>query len=185
MKTCANLCKSASYFQRTELLHVAYISIGSNIGNKLENCKKGVDALIRSDSVILKAQSPYYKTDPVDYTDQDWFINYVIKIKTSLDPFELLNRLKSIQRDAGRINDAVRFGPRILDLDIILFDDAVINSENLIIPHPRMHKRRFVLKPICDIDVEIIHPVFKKNMKYLIDNMDDEEQGIEEYKCDY
>jgi 2-amino-4-hydroxy-6-hydroxymethyldihydropteridine diphosphokinase len=165
--------------------HIAYICVGSNIGNKLENCKKGVDELIESGSVTLKTQSPYYKTDPVDYLDQDWFINYVIKIETSLDPFELLNRLKSIQKNAGRINDAIRFGPRILDLDIILFDDAVINSENLVIPHPRMHKRRFVLKPFCDIDPEAIHPVFKKNIKYLIDNMDDEEQGIAEYKCDY
>lgn len=165
--------------------HVAYISVGSNIGNKLENCKKGVNLLLRSDSVTLKTQSPFYKTDPVDYLDQDWFINYVIKIETSLNPFELLNRLKSLQKDAGRPNDAIRFGPRILDLDIILFDDAVINSENLTIPHPRMHKRRFVLKPICDIDPEIIHPVFKKNMKYLLYNMNDEEQEIAEYKCDY
>ncbi len=165
--------------------HIAYISVGSNIGNKLENCKKGVDALVRSDPVTLKAQSPCYKTDPVDYLNQDWFINYVIKIETSLDPFKLLNRLKSIEKDAGRVNDAIRFGPRILDLDIILFDDAVVNSENLTIPHPRMQKRRFVLKPICDIDSEIIHPVFKKNMKYLIDNLHDQEQGIEEYKCDY
>ncbi|MBW2590874.1 MAG: 2-amino-4-hydroxy-6-hydroxymethyldihydropteridine diphosphokinase [Deltaproteobacteria bacterium] len=165
--------------------HIAYISVGSNIGNKIENCKKGVDALIRSDSVTLKAQSRYYKTDPVDYLNQDWFINYVVKIETSLDPFELLNRLKSIQRNAGRINDVIRFGPRILDLDIILFGDVVINLENLTIPHPRMHKRRFVLKPVCDIDAEIIHPVFKKNMEYLLNNIDDEEQGIAEYKCDY
>ena len=165
--------------------HAAYISVGSNIGNKLENCKKGVDSLIRSDSVTLKAQSPCYKTDPVDYLDQAWFINYVIKIETSLDPFELLNKLKSIQQDAGRLRDEIRFGPRILDLDIILFDDEVINSEKLIIPHPRMHKRRFVLKPVCDIDSEIIHPVLKKNMKYLLDSLHNEEQGIEEYKCDY
>lgn len=165
--------------------HTAYICVGSNIGNKLENCKKGVDELIKSGSVTLKTQSPYYKTDPVDYLDQDWFINYVIKIETSLDPFELLNRLKSIQKNAGRNNDAIRFGPRILDLDIIFFDDSVINSENLIIPHPRMHKRCFVLKPFCDIDPEIIHPVFEKNIKYLLDNIDDKKQGIAEYTCDY
>ena len=165
--------------------HIAYICVGSNIGNKLENCKKGVDALIRPESVTLKAQSLFYKTDPVDYLNQDWFINYVIKIETSLDPFELLYRLKSIQKDAGRVNGAIRFGPRILDLDIILFDDAVVNSENLTIPHSRMHKRRFVLKPLCDIDPEVIHPVFKKNIKYLLDNMDDKEQRIAEYKCDY
>lgn len=165
--------------------HVAYISVGSNIGNKLENCKKGVDALISYGSVTVKAQSLCYKTDPVDYTDQDWFINYVIKIETSLDPFEFLNRLKSIQKDAGRIRDEIRFGPRILDMDIILFDDTVIKSPTLTIPHPRMHKRRFVLKPVCDINPEIIHPVFKKNMKYLLDSLDDKEQGIAEYKCDY
>ena len=165
--------------------HIAYISVGSNIGNKLENCKKGVDSLIRSDSVTLKARSPYYKTDPVDYLNQDWFINYIIKIETSLNPFELLKRLKSIQKDAGRVSDAIRFGPRILDLDIILFDDKVINSENLTIPHPRMHKRRFVLKPLCDIDSEVIHPGFKKNIKYLLDHMDAKEQRIAEYKCDY
>ena len=164
--------------------HIAYISIGSNIGNKLENCKKGVDALISFDSVTLKDQSAFYKTDPVGYRNQDWFINYVIKIETSLDPFELLNKLKYIQRIAGRVNDTVRFGPRILDLDIILFDDSFINSEHLTIPHPRMHKRRFVLQPVCDIDPEIIHPVFKKNMKYFLDSLDDEEQGIAEYKCD-
>ena len=162
--------------------HVAYISVGSNIGNKLENCKKGVNLLLRSDSVTLKTQSPFYKTDPVDYLDQDWFINYVIKIETSLNPFELLNRLKSLQKDAGRPNDAIRFGPRILDLDIILFDDAVINSENLTIPHPRMHKRRFVLKPICDIDADIIHPVFHRTMQSLLEDLDAKDQRITEYK---
>lgn len=165
--------------------HAVYICVGSNIGNKLENCKKGVAALIRSGSVMLKAQSPCYKTDPVDYMDQDWFINYAIKIETSLNPFELLNRLKSIQQDAGRTNDTIRFGPRTLDMDIILFGNVVINSKDLIIPHPRMHKRRFVLKPVCDIDADIVHPVFKKNMKYLLEHLNDGEQGIEEYKCDY
>jgi 2-amino-4-hydroxy-6-hydroxymethyldihydropteridine diphosphokinase len=165
--------------------HIAYISVGSNIGNKLENCKKGVDSLVRSGTVTLKARSPYYKTDPVDYLNQDWFINYVIKIETSLDPFRLLKRLKSIQKDAGRISDAVRFGPRILDLDIILYDSVLIKSESLTIPHPRMHKRRFVLKPLCDIDSGIIHPVFKKSIKFLLDLLDDKEQRIVEYKCDY
>ena len=165
--------------------HTVYICVGSNIGNKLKNCIKGVYALTKSGSVTLNNQSPFYKTDPVDYFYQDWFINYVIKIETSFDPFELLTTLKTIQRDAGRIRDVIRFGPRILDMDIILFDNVIINSPVLTIPHPRMHKRRFVLKPICDIDPEIIHPVFKKNMKYLLDGLDDEKQGIAEYKCDY
>ena len=161
--------------------HIAYLSVGSNIGNKLENCQKGVAALISSGSTEILKHSPIYKTDPVDYTDQDWFINYVVKIQTVQDPFQLLSSLNGIQRRAGRIADKIRFGPRVLDMDIILYDDLVIHSAKLIIPHPRMHKRRFVLQPICDIDPGIIHPILKKNMQYLLDNLHDIGQGVEPY----
>ena len=164
--------------------HTAYIGAGSNIGNKLLNCQKGIDDLTRTGKAVLKAQSKIYKTDPVDYTDQDWFVNFVVKIETSLDPFQLFNELKSIERNAGRVYDTIRFGPRILDLDIILYDDLVTRSSELTIPHPRMHKRRFVLRPICDIDPNIVHPVLKKDMQYLLDILDDNEQGIVEYICD-
>jgi len=95
-----------------------------------------------------------------------------------LDPFQLLSRLQSIERDAGRINDSVRFGPRILDLDIIMYDDLVINSPDLIIPHPKMHKRHFVLKPFCDIDPIVVHPVLKKDMLYLLNKLDKDKQKI-------
>ncbi len=158
--------------------HTAYISAGSNIGNKLENCEMGIVALTRSGVSFIRDQSLFYKTEPVDYKDQDWFVNVVVKIETALDPFGLLNELKTIQREAGRLNDDIRFGPRILDLDIIMYDDTVINSSELVIPHPRMHKRRFVLKPICDIAPNVVHPVLKKNMQYLLNNLDDGEQGV-------
>jgi 2-amino-4-hydroxy-6-hydroxymethyldihydropteridine diphosphokinase len=161
--------------------HIAYISVGSNIGNKLENCQKGLAALISSGSTEILQYSRIYKTDPVDYTDQDWFINYVVKIQTVLEPFQLLGTLTAIQRRAGRMVDEIRFGPRVLDMDIILYDDLVIHSANLIIPHPRMHKRRFVLKPICDIDPEITHPILKKSMQYLLDSLNDNGQGVEPY----
>ncbi len=164
--------------------HTAYIGVGSNIGNKLINCQKGIDDLTISGKAVLKAQSRIYKTDPVDYTDQDWFVNFVVKIETFLDLFQLFNELKLIERNAGRIDGAIRFGPRVLDLDIILYDDLVTNSSELIIPHPRMHKRRFVLRPICDIDPNIVHPVFKKDMQYLLDILEENEQRIVEYRCD-
>ena len=153
--------------------HIAYISVGSNIGNRLENCKNSIISLAESEISIVMAASPFYMTEPVDYIDQDWFINLVVKIETRLDPLELLDKLKLIQNNAGREHDAVRFGPRIIDLDIIMYDDFVINSPEMVIPHPRMHKRRFVLKPICDIDPHIVHPVFKKDMQYLLDRLDD------------
>ena len=165
--------------------HIAYISAGSNIGNRLENCQNGITALTESGITTLKDKSPFYITEPVDYKDQDWFVNAVVKIETILDPFQLLSRLKSIQQDAGRINDSIRFGPRILDLDIILYDDIIINLSELIIPHPKMHKRRFVLKPFCDIDPTIVHPVLKMDMQSLLDNLDNKEQRLIQYKCDY
>lgn len=165
--------------------HTAYIGAGSNIGNKCSNCQNGIDILTRSGKSVLKGQSRFYKTEPVDYKDQDWFINVVVKIETTLDPFELLNELKSIEREAGREEDPIRYGPRILDLDIIMYDDLVTNSSGLVVPHPRMHKRRFVLKPICDIDPKVVHPVLKKDMQYLLGILDENEQRIVEYKCDY
>ena len=162
--------------------HIAYISGGSNIGNGLLNCKNGIAALTESGACILKNQSRFYKTEPVDYKDQEWFVNFAVKIETALNPFQLLNKLKLIERDAGRTYNSVKFGPRILDLDIIMYDDIIINSSVLIVPHPRMHKRRFVLKPVCDIDQKIVHPVLKKNMKQLLDKLldklDDKKQEM-------
>jgi 2-amino-4-hydroxy-6-hydroxymethyldihydropteridine diphosphokinase len=162
--------------------HIAYISVGSNLGQKVENCRSGIAALIRSGNTRLVDQSPIYRTEPVDYLHQEWFVNCVVKIETGLDPLGLLNILKSIERAAGRIKDTIRFGPRILDLDIILFDDLVINAPALTVPHPRMHKRRFVLKPICDIDPDINHPVLHRTMESLLEDLDEKGQRIVEYR---
>lgn len=162
--------------------HTAYIGAGSNIGNKLVNCKNGLIALSRIRNTRIKEWSRFYKTEPVDYEYQDWFINVVVKIETTLEPFQLLKKIKGIEHDAGRIDHPVRFGPRILDLDILLFDDLVTVISDLIIPHPRMHQRRFVLKPICDIDPGIVHPVLKREMQDLLDSLDDNEQRMIEYK---
>ena len=161
--------------------HTVYISVGSNLGSKLENCRKGITALTCCGKCRMIDQSLVYQTEPVDYKDQDWFVNYVVKIETTLDPISLLDTLKLIERDAGRTRDAVRFGPRLLDLDIIFYDVMVVDTLKLVIPHPRMHKRRFVLKPLCDIGIKIIHPVLKKNMHYLLDSLNDNEQRIIPY----
>ncbi len=161
--------------------HTVFISIGSNIGEKHLNCQNGISALEDAGMSEIKAISGFYKTAPVDYLDQNWFINAAVKIETLLDPFQLLNELQSIQRKAGRKKDTVRFGPRILDLDIIFYDDLLLKEEGLCIPHPRMHKRRFVLKPICDIDPTFIHPEIKKDMEYLLGRLDDDKQGVVPY----
>ena len=165
--------------------HTAYISIGSNIGDKLLNCQKGIAALTKSGRSFITGQSDYYKTEPVDYTDQDWFVNSAVKIETALDPFQLFCELKAIEKETGRTEGRIKYGPRILDLDIIFYDDIVINSSKLIIPHPDMHKRRFVLKPICDIDSKLVHPVLKMDMQYLLNNLDDKHQRVVQYCFDY
>lgn len=162
--------------------HIAYISVGSNLGQKVDNCRSGIAALTRSGNTRLVDQSLLYRTEPVDYLDQEWFVNCVVKIETDLDPLSLLDILKSIERAAGRIKDTIRFGPRILDLDIILYDDMVMNTPTLTVPHPRMHKRRFVLRPICDIDPAINHPVLHRTMESLLADLDEKGQRITEYR---
>ena len=161
--------------------HIAYISVGSNLGNKLENCRQGIQSLTEH-NVWIAAQSNLYQTEPVGYKDQGWFINFAVKIETDLDPFQLMQRIQTIQRKAGRIHDEIRFGPRILDLDIILYDEVVIHSPQLIVPHPRMHERRFVLQPLCDIDPTIIHPVLRMEVQSLLNTLDEKTQRIRQYR---
>jgi len=155
-----------------------YISVGSNLGDKLANCQYGIDALTRLRHTDLMAQSPFYRTEPVDYLDQDWFVNAVIAIDTRLDPLPLLAELKAIQVAAGRTQHHIRFGPRILDLDILLYGEVILAKPELEIPHPRLHKRRFVLQPICDIDPKIVHPVMNVSMRTLLNRLDENDQKV-------
>lgn len=159
-------------------LHTVYLSVGSNIGDKLSNCLKGIHALTASGAGRLLAVSRFFQTSPVDYTDQDWFVNAAVKIATRLSPMKLLENLLAIQRAMGRKTDTIRFGPRVLDLDILLYDDRVVRSATLEIPHPRMHKRAFVLQPICDINPAIVHPVLDRTAADLLASLDDADQRV-------
>ncbi len=158
--------------------HTVYLSVGSNIGRKLKNCRLGIDGLTNGSDAALTAQSSFYRTSPVDFRDQDWFVNAVFTIQTHLEPEALLARIKKIQQDAGREKSSIRFGPRVLDLDILLFDDLILSSASLTIPHPRMHKRRFVLLPICDINPYLVHPILKKEMRNLLACLDEDDQLV-------
>ena len=160
--------------------HQAFVSVGSNLGDKIENCQKGINGLLADGRSVLVKSSSFYRTSPVDYKDQDWFVNLVVKIKTSLNPFDLLDEMQGIEKAVGRKTSTVRFGPRVLDLDIIFFDDQVIQTDTLEIPHPRMHKRRFVLKPICDIEPFMMHPLLGKDMRSLLTILQDSEQRVME-----
>ena len=160
-----------------------YISIGSNMGEKYDNCLKGIDHLNQLEHTTVMAVSPFYQTDPVDFTDQDWFVNGIIKISTTLAPVALMARLKVIEQTLGQFEKTVRFGPRIIDLDIVFYDDLVMNQDTVILPHPRMHKRRFVLKPLCDIDAALVHPVLNRTAQSLLDELRDDGQAVLFYNC--
>lgn len=160
--------------------HTAYIGIGSNIGDKVGSCERAISEIIKIDRHRLLAKSSFFKTQPIGYKDQDWFINGVIKIETDLSPHELLQHLKSIELALGR-KETFRWGPRLIDLDLLFFDQEEIQTTDLCVPHPRLHKRRFVLIPMAEIDRDFIHPVFKVTIQQLLDNLQ-EDQGVEKFK---
>lgn len=159
----------------------AYLSIGSNKGNKIENLARALNCL-RSDEGIevdAKGVSELYRTAPQNYTDQDWFVNGALKITTSHSPDILLDRLKAVEQELDKEGKPFRFGPRIIDLDIIYYDDRIMKSERLELPHPRMHERCFVLKPLCDIAVNKVHPVLNKTTDELLKQIEtDESQAV-------
>ena len=161
--------------------HSVIISVGSNIGDKRANCRQSIDHLLDSGNASLVKASRFYRTSPVDFMDQDWFVNAAVKVQTPLEPLDLLATLQSIQQQAGRTKSGIRFGPRVLDLDIIFFDQLVLKTPALEIPHPRMHKRRFVLQPICDIDPDIVHPLLNMPVKSLLNQLDDNDQEVLEF----
>lgn len=162
---------------------IAYLSVGSNLGDKLRNCRQALEALAEDGAVRIQARSRVYRTQPVDYAEQEWFINQVVRVETELAPLALLDRLQEVQRRLGRTEPAVRFGPRVIDLDILLYDRLALQGPRLSLPHPRMHRRRFVLQPLCDIGPDLIHPVLGRSVRALLAELGTDGQEVVEYRC--
>jgi len=146
-------------------MHVTYLGLGSNIGDRLQNLQAAINAL--EPEVHPVECSPVYETPPWGYLDQPNFLNQVVKAETELSPGELLRYLKEIEKDLGR-QDSFLNGPRKIDLDIIFFDDAVIESPPITIPHPRMDDRGFVLLPLADLAPEFKHPVLDLSVQDML-----------------
>ena len=147
------------------MTHRALIGIGSNIGLAAENCEKAI-ALIKK-SINVTAQSSLYESEPVGKADQDWFVNAAIEVQTTLIPEELLQLLLDIEQQLGRTRKE-KWGPRIIDLDILDYEGLIMDSKVLILPHPEMTQRRFVLEPLSEIAGETIHPLEKKMISELL-----------------
>jgi 2-amino-4-hydroxy-6-hydroxymethyldihydropteridine diphosphokinase len=129
---------------------VCYLGAGSNLGNRRKNIQKALDYLAKTRGIKVERSSRIYETEPMDGPLQGKFLNAAIKIKTSLTPFLLLKALKKIERDLGR-RPTIRFGPRLIDLDILFYANRIIKTKNLVVPHPRLFEREFVLKPLREI----------------------------------
>lgn len=145
---------------------MVFISIGSNVGDRMANCTRAIDELGRAQGVTVTARSSFYETEPWGGITQADFINCVIEASVGLTPRDLLALLKSIEKRLGRTG-TVRLGPREIDLDIIFYGDSVIDEAGLNVPHPHAHERAFVLVPMREIAPGFIHPVLKKTVTEL------------------
>lgn len=155
-----------------------FLGIGSNLGDREENLAQARDSI--ESFAQIEAVSPVYETDAWGFEDQPAFLNQVIHIKTSLSSQALLKRIKRIEKDLGR-KKSFRWGPRLIDIDILFFADYIIESASLTIPHKELHKRAFVLVPLADIAPDFVHPVFNQTVSALRDTLADLE-GIKLWK---
>jgi 2-amino-4-hydroxy-6-hydroxymethyldihydropteridine diphosphokinase len=144
----------------------AYIGIGSNLGKRQENCLRAIE-LIEKKGILVKNRSSLYETEPWGVKDQPLFLNMAIEVETDLKPLEFLRVLKDIEREAGR-KESGRWGPRAIDLDILLFDDLLMKEDSLTIPHPLLHERDFVLRPLNEIAPNATHPFLKMSVHELL-----------------
>jgi len=161
--------------------NLAYLSLGSNLSlssnlvssNLLKSNLGGREAQLREAQTRLSvagriaAASSLYETEPVEYIEQPWFLNYVVLLETTLSPQELMSAILNIEEQMGR-RRLVKKGPRSIDIDILLFGAVVLKSDALTIPHPEMHRRRFVLEPLAEIAPEVVHPVLHKSIRELL-----------------
>tara|TARA_Y100001968_G_C19239150_1_gene658508 strand:- start:103 stop:603 length:501 start_codon:yes stop_codon:yes gene_type:complete len=153
------------------MAHNVYISIGSNQGDKVNNCYLAIQKL-RTISLISKISS-FYKTSSWGYND-DFYINFVIQIFTSYSPQKLLKKILFIEKEMGRIRKSKQYNSRIIDLDILFFDQIVFNQSNLIIPHPYFHLRKFVLIPLLEIAPDLICPQKKIKISDILNECNDQ-----------
>jgi 2-amino-4-hydroxy-6-hydroxymethyldihydropteridine diphosphokinase len=144
-----------------------YIAVGSNLGDRSSQIETAKSLLCEEARISFQAAAPIYETQPIGGPEQGKFLNTVWRIETLLDPRELLKRLLAIEAHMGRVRNLCN-EPRVIDLDLLFYGDEVIHAEGLTVPHPRLHERWFVLKPLEDLAPEAVHPVLKKNVRELL-----------------
>ena len=145
-----------------------YLSLGANVGDRIANLNTAIDRIGALGKVT--AVSSFYETEPVELTAQPWFLNCALELETEKMPRQLLAGILQIEKEMGR-RRVQKKGPRTLDIDILLFGNSIVKAKGLTIPHPAMHQRRFVLEPLAEIALEVRHPVFKRTVRELKDQL--------------
>jgi 2-amino-4-hydroxy-6-hydroxymethyldihydropteridine diphosphokinase len=147
---------------------LAYLSLGSNVGDREAHLRDAQDRLSAVGRVA--GVSSYYETEPVEFTQQPWFLNCALELETSQPPQELMSSILAIEEEMGR-RRVQKKGPRTIDIDILLYGNIVVNSRELTIPHPAMHQRRFVLDPLSEIAAEVRHPTLNQSIREMLDSL--------------
>ena len=159
------------------MAHIIYLALGTNLGKRLDNLRAAINAF--EPQIRVLEESGIYETEPWGYADQPAFLNMVVRAETELAPHELLGRLKDLEASLGRIPN-FRNGPRLIDLDILFYDDLILDSPGLVIPHPRLQERAFVVVPLADVAPALRHPVLGSSVAQLAESVD--RRGVNPYK---
>jgi 2-amino-4-hydroxy-6-hydroxymethyldihydropteridine diphosphokinase len=152
-------------------MHTIYLGLGTNLGNRAANLQAAVVRL--AENLSVTAVSPIYETAPWGITDQPDFLNMCLTAQTDLPPHELLKLLKNLEKEIGRV-PGERWGPRLIDIDLLFYANQIIDTEKLMIPHPELPERAFVLRPLADVAADFVHPVLGESIAVLADRLDDE-----------
>jgi 2-amino-4-hydroxy-6-hydroxymethyldihydropteridine diphosphokinase len=156
---------------------ILYLALGTNLGDRFANLQAAIAAL--PPAIHVRSQSPVYEAPPWGLTDQPAFLNMVLKGETYLGPLALLAHLKHLETQLGR-TPSIRWGPRLIDMDILFYDELILDTPELIIPHPHLHERAFVLVPLADLEPDLVHPVFSMPVRELLSAVDT--TGVKRYE---
>lgn len=157
----------------------AFLGIGSNLGDPADHCRRAIRLIADAPGIRLIRQSSLYRTEPWGSKDQDWFVNAALEIRTDLRPADLLKAVRDVERALGRKRvEAMRWGPRVMDVDILLYGKDIIEEEGLVIPHPEMHRRRFVLVSLAEIAPNVLHPRSGLPVSGLLERLEDQSEVI-------
>jgi 2-amino-4-hydroxy-6-hydroxymethyldihydropteridine diphosphokinase len=150
----------------------AYIGIGSNLGTPEKNCTKAIEKISSTKDIKIISKSSFYRTEPIGGVQQGWFVNSAIEIETDLSPENLLSVLLNLELAMGRTRKE-KWGPRLIDLDLLFYGNLVLENKSLTLPHPEIQNRKFVLVPMSEIAENLIHPTLKKTIKTLLQESSD------------